>query len=86
MSVVQKGDVGNLIGDAGAVEAVFSVLAIKDGILPPTLNLKDFEGLEFNCNYVALEAQKRKVDVVLSNSFGFGGTNASLCFRLYEGR
>lgn len=81
-----KGAVGHLLGAAGAVEALFSVLAIRDGILPPTLNLTDLEGSEFNCNYVALEAQKRRVSVVLSNSFGFGGSNASLCFRMYEGK
>ena len=81
-----KGAVGHLLGAAGAVEALFSVLAIRDGILPPTLNLTDLEGSEFSCNYVALEAQKRRVDVVLSNSFGFGGSNASLCFRIYRGK
>lgn len=79
-----KGAVGHLLGAAGAIEAIFSVLAIQDRVLPPTLNLTHLDRSKFNCNYVPLEAQRRKVDVVLSNSFGFGGTNASLCFKRYS--
>lgn len=87
-----KGAIGHLLGAAGAVEAMFSVLAIRDRTLPPTLNLNevgDVEGSKgeegiWDCNYVPREKQKRdKVDVVLSNSFGFGGTCASLCFKRF---
>ncbi|KAF8469152.1 thiolase-like protein [Kalaharituber pfeilii] len=82
-----KGAIGHLLGAAGAVETIFTILAIKEGVLPPTLNLenpgepKD----DFNCNYVAKEKQERRVKVALSNSFGFGGTNASLCLTSFEG-
>ena len=73
-----KSAIGHLLGAAGAVEAIYSILAIRDGVVPPTLNLDDpapeCEGVDL----VPHRAKQRKVDVVLSNSFGFGGTNASL--------
>ena len=52
-------------------------------VLPPTLNFTEVDGPEFDCNYVQLVAQQAEANVVLSNSFGFGGTNASLCFKRY---
>jgi 3-oxoacyl-[acyl-carrier-protein] synthase II len=75
-----KSSIGHLLGAAGAVEAIFSVLAIRDGVAPPTLNL-DNPSVETAIDLVPNKAKKREVDVVLSNSFGFGGTNASLLFR-----
>jgi 3-oxoacyl-[acyl-carrier-protein] synthase II len=75
-----KSEIGHLLGAAGAVEAIFSVLAIRDQIVPPTINL-DNPSVETAIDLVAHEARKRDVSVVLSNSFGFGGTNASLIFR-----
>ncbi|MGH6982513.1 MAG: beta-ketoacyl-ACP synthase II, partial [Stellaceae bacterium] len=74
-----KSSIGHLLGAAGSVEAIFSILAIRDGVVPPTLNLDNpSEGCDLNL--VPHTAQERKVDYVLSNSFGFGGTNASLVF------
>ena len=74
---------GHLLGAAGAVEAVFSVLALRDQVAPPTINLDNpDEGCDLN--YVAHQAQQRKIEVTLSNSFGFGGTNGSLVFRRCE--
>ena len=75
-----KSAIGHLLGAAGAVEAVFSVLSIRDQVCPPTLNLDDPED-DITMNLVPHAAQERKVDVALSNSFGFGGTNASLAFK-----
>ncbi|MFM8700381.1 MAG: beta-ketoacyl-ACP synthase II [Hyphomicrobiales bacterium] len=77
-----KSATGHLLGAAGAIEAIFSVLAIRDGIVPPTLNL-DHPSVETSIDLVPHMAKKRNVDIALSNSFGFGGTNASLVFRRY---
>src|SRR6195952_5622910 len=75
-----KSATGHMLGAAGAIEAVFSILAIRDGIAPPTLNL-DAPSRESVIDRVAKTAQQRRIRVVLSNSFGFGGTNASVIFR-----
>ncbi len=75
-----KSATGHLLGAAGAIEAVFSILAIRDGVIPPTLNL-DSPSRESVIDRVAHTAQERRVDVALSNSFGFGGTNASILFK-----
>ena len=75
-----KSAIGHLLGAAGAVEAIYCLLAMRDSVLPPTLNLHDpSEGCDINL--VPLTAQQRKVDYAMSNSFGFGGTNASLIFK-----
>jgi 3-oxoacyl-[acyl-carrier-protein] synthase II len=75
-----KSAVGHLLGAAGAVEAIFSVLAIRDNIAPPTLNL-DNPSVETAIDLVPKVAKKKEINTVLSNSFGFGGTNASLVLR-----
>lgn len=75
-----KSATGHLLGAAGAIEAVFSILAIRDGVAPPTLNL-DEPSRTSTIDRVAKTAQERRIKVVLSNSFGFGGTNASVIFR-----
>jgi 3-oxoacyl-[acyl-carrier-protein] synthase II len=75
-----KSSIGHLLGAAGAVEAIFAILAIRDQIAPPTLNL-DNPSVDTSIDLVPHEAKKRDIEVVLSNSFGFGGTNASLVFR-----
>ena len=78
-----KSSVGHLLGAAGAVEAIFSVLAIRDDIAPPTINL-DNPSVETAIDLVPHKASKRAINTVLSNSFGFGGTNASLIFRAVD--
>jgi 3-oxoacyl-[acyl-carrier-protein] synthase II len=75
-----KSSIGHLLGAAGAVEAIFSILAIRDNVAPPTLNL-DNPSVETPIDLVPHRARQRDINVVLSNSFGFGGTNASLIFR-----
>jgi len=75
-----KSCIGHLLGAAGAAEAIFSILAIRDRIAPPTINL-DNPSVETPIDLVPHRAREREINVVLSNSFGFGGTNASLVFR-----
>ncbi|TBW02121.1 beta-ketoacyl-[acyl-carrier-protein] synthase II [Azotobacter chroococcum] len=79
-----KSMTGHLLGAAGAVEAIFSVLAIRDQVAPPTINL-DEPDVGCDLDFVAHEARSLPIDVVLSNSFGFGGTNGSLVFRRFAG-
>lgn len=76
-----KSATGHLLGAAGAIEAVFSVLAIHESVVPPTLNLHNPSEACLGIDLVPLEAKQRKVNYALSNSFGFGGTNASLVFK-----
>ena len=78
-----KSAIGHLLGAAGAVEAIFSVLAIRDNVAPPTINL-DNPSVATKIDLVPHKPRKKKIDTVLSNSFGFGGTNASLVMRRVE--
>ena len=75
-----KSAIGHLLGAAGAVEAIFCLLAMRDNVVPPTLNLDDPER-ETAIDLVPLKSREREVNIALSNSFGFGGTNASVVFR-----
>ncbi|MFC6631744.1 beta-ketoacyl-ACP synthase II [Microbulbifer taiwanensis] len=76
-----KSMTGHLLGAAGAIEAIFSVLALRDQVGPPTINLDNPDEACNNINLVPLEAQQMAIDAALSNSFGFGGTNGSLIFK-----
>ncbi|WP_262297559.1 beta-ketoacyl-ACP synthase II [Microvirga sesbaniae] len=75
-----KSAIGHLLGAAGAVEAIFSILAMRDGIVPPTINL-DNPSVDTAIDLVPKQAKRKEINVALSNSFGFGGTNASLILR-----
>lgn len=79
-----KSSTGHLLGAAGAVEAIFTVLSLKEGIIPPTLNLTEVDPECEGLDYVAHEARRVPVRYALSNSFGFGGTNATLVFKRFE--
>lgn len=76
-----KSAIGHLLGAAGAVEAIFSIMAIQTGMIPPTLNLTNPSENCQGIDLVPLQAKEKEVNVALSNSFGFGGTNASVIFR-----
>jgi 3-oxoacyl-[acyl-carrier-protein] synthase II len=78
-----KSSIGHLLGAAGAVEAIFCALAIRDQVAPPTINL-DNPSVETPIDLAPHAARKREIRVALSNSFGFGGTNASLVLRAVE--
>ena len=75
-----KSSIGHLLGAAGGVEAVFSILSIRDNIIPPTINLNEKDP-ECDLDYVPNNARETKIDVSMSNSFGFGGTNGTLIFK-----
>ena len=78
-----KSMTGHLLGGAGGIEAVYAVLAIHHGVMPPTINYETPDPL-CDLDFVPNEARKARVKVAMSNSFGFGGTNASLVFKAFE--
>jgi len=79
-----KSMTGHLLGAAGSTEAIFSVLSMRDGILPPTINYEEPDP-ECDLDYVPNVARRQRVDVAMSNVFGFGGTNATLVFKRFSG-
>ena len=74
---------GHLLGAAGGIEAVFGVMALHTGIIPPTINLENFDPA-CDLNYTPNKAIERKVEAVISNSFGFGGTNGCVAFKRFS--
>ena len=72
-----KSSTGHLLGAAGAVETIFSILAIRDNVAPPTINLEN-PSVQTSIDLVPLTPRRREINIALSNSFGFGGTNASV--------
>ena len=79
-----KSATGHLLGAAGGLAAVFSILALRNGVLPPTLNLTDPDPESEGLDLIGPEARKSNVEYVLSNGFGFGGVNASVIFRRWS--
>ena len=75
-----KSMIGHLLGAAGGVEAIFTILAIRDQVAPPTINLHEPDD-ECDLDYVPHTAREMKIDIAMSNSFGFGGTNGTLIFK-----
>jgi 3-oxoacyl-[acyl-carrier-protein] synthase II len=78
-----KSMTGHALGAAGGIEAVFSILALKEKVLPPTINY-EFPDPECDLDYIPNEPRQKEVEYILSNSFGFGGTNACLIFKRYD--
>jgi 3-oxoacyl-[acyl-carrier-protein] synthase II len=78
-----KSTTGHLLGAAGVVEAIFSILAIRDQVVPPTINLEN-QDPACDLDYVPNEARDARITMAISNSFGFGGTNGSLIFRAFD--
>ena len=79
---------GHLLGAAGALEAMLTVMAIKDGVVPPTINHEEGDEdpeIDYALNFTFNKAQKRDIKVAISNTFGFGGHNASIAFKKIEG-
>ncbi|MDD3778775.1 MAG: beta-ketoacyl-[acyl-carrier-protein] synthase II, partial [Proteiniphilum sp.] len=82
-----KSMTGHLLGGAGALEAMFSILAIRDQIVPPTINHEEGDNdpeIDYRLNFTFNKAQKRKIRAALSNTFGFGGHNASVILKQYN--